>query len=83
MRYRVRVDGPSVENPFGSDAYAIASPASVIDRDGVLIILLPPQPARPAVGQRRSTKATRSTQVIYPRGGWTKVTIIEFEEDPS
>lgn len=88
--YRVKVQGPSTqESVFGVDMFVVTSPADVTDMDGVLIVLVPPYPGRPAVEHdpaRPSVsvparKATGPSQVVYPRGGWTKVTITQILEE--
>lgn len=80
--YRVKVYGPSVSHAFGMDIHEVASPADVLDRNGVLIVTCPPTPARPHPRSGIMIKARRSHQVIYPRGGWTKVILEDIVEDP-
>jgi hypothetical protein len=84
MTYRVTVYGPSTSSHFGADVFVVASPADIADREGVLTILLPGQPERPRPHDpTRVIKATRSAQIIYPRGGWTKVNIVDIIEEDS
>jgi hypothetical protein len=94
MAYRVRVEGPSASRSFGGgDLYKVERPTDITDHDGVLIILLPPyagrpglklgeDPDRPGVSYP-ARKATGPSQVVYPRGGWHKVTIVELLDDNS
>lgn len=90
--YRVRVEGPSTSSAFsGGDLYKIESPTSVIDQDGVLIIQLSPYPGRPGLKLGEdpdrpgvsypARKATGPSQVIYPRGGWSKITVVKLLDD--
>ena len=87
--FRVKVYGPSTSSVFGCDIHDIEGPASVRDVDGVLIVTTKPYPGRPAqepdpsrpsvVVPRR--RATRGSQVAYPRGGWTKAIVTDYVED--
>lgn len=81
--YRVKVTGPAVDGPFGAAAYVVASPQDIREVEGVLMITMPARPRRPYPHDpSRFTQATRSTQVIYPRGGWHRVIIDDvIEED--
>lgn len=89
-RYRVKVQGPSTrESVFGCDILKVEQPRDVTDRDGVLIVTTLPYPGRPAVENDPerpgvfipARKATGPSQVVYPRGGWTKVTITQILEE--
>lgn len=85
MTYRAKIEGPSVTSSFGVDIFEIANPDSVQDIDGVLVVTTLPTPAVPAaevLGRRYAArKATHGSQVCYPRGGWTKVTITDYVDD--
>lgn len=80
-KYRVRVQGPSATGRFGGDWHWIESPSCVTDKDGLLIVQAPPFPGTPAHRGMPARKATGPSQIIYPRGGWTKVTITELLEE--
>ena len=78
-RYYVMIFGPSTAGAFGCDELAILSPADVTENNGVLIITTAPVEARttPATDRcpARKIRARGPEQVIYPRGGWTKIRI--------
>ena len=85
MSYRVKITGPSASGTFGMDIFTIASPTDVLDRNGVLIVTTPGSPERRKEGlidgAERVFPAVRSRQVIYPRGGWTRVVIEDVIDD--
>lgn len=86
MTFRAKVYGPSVTGQFGVDIHEITGPADVRDVDGVLLIIKPAtegRPFNPDSGIPARRKATRGSQVAYPRGGWTKVIITDYVEEES
>lgn len=79
--FRVKVYGPSTNSQWGQDVFQVASQTDVRDIDGVLVIHIGPNPGRAGEDSPSrfvpAIKATRSSQAIYPRGGWTKVVIAD------
>jgi hypothetical protein len=79
--FRVKVHGPSVTQAFGVDIFVVDSPTDVLDRNGVLIVTTGPRPEVPnPYDPERMRPALRSTQHVYPRGGWTRVVIEDVVE---
>lgn len=88
-KYIAKVTGPSIKGPFGMVVHDVASPADVVDRDGVLVITTLPYPGAPARHNasgteiRAARKATGPSVIAYPRGGWDRVIVTQLLEEAS
>lgn len=77
FKVKVYGDTPYKHNAFGGiDIFLVDKPSDVTEKNGVLIITTPGQPERPHPRfEGKTIPATRSSQIIYPRGGWDKIVI--------